>query len=75
MNQIQLFIDNQQSNWKNTWISMNYCRNWIWEGIREILQNQLDGIIMNIGKKNVKVIPYGPSHIKFQFKIKINYHH
>ena len=49
---------------------MNYCRNWkIWEGIREILQNQLDGIIMKIGKKNIKVISFGPSHnnIKFQY--------
>ena len=71
MNQTQLFIDNQQSNWKNTWISMNYCRNWgIWEGIREILQNQLDGIIMNIGKKNIKVIPYGPTHNNIQFQYK-----
>ena len=52
MSQTQLFIDNKEENWINTWISMNYCRNWkIWEGIREILQNQLDGIIMKIGKK------------------------
>ena len=71
MNQTQLFIDNQQSNWQNTWISMNYCRNWgIWEGIREILQNQLDGVIMNIGKKNIKVIPYGPTHNNIQFQYK-----
>ena len=71
MNQTQLFINNQQSNWKNTWISMNYCRNWgIWEGIREILQNQLDGIIMNIGKKNIKIIPYGPTHNNIQFQYK-----
>ena len=34
---------------------MNNSRNWK-EGIREILQNQLDGIIMKIGKKNIKVI-------------------
>ena len=62
MSQTQLFIDNKEEKWINTWISMNYCRNWkIWEGIREILQNQLDGII--------KVISFGPSHnnIKFQY--------
>ena len=40
---------------------MNNSRNWkIWEEIREILKNQLDGIIMKIGKKNIKIIPYGP---------------
>ena len=32
-----------------------------------IIKNQLDGIIMNIGKKNINVIPYGPTHNNIQF--------
>ena len=70
MSKQQLFITNSQGEWINTWISLNYCRNWgIWEGIREILQNQLDGIIMSIGKINIKVIPYGDKYnnTKYQF--------
>ena len=79
MNQTQLFIDNQQSNWQNTWISMNYCRNWgIWEGIREILQNQFDGILKKIGKKSkIKVIPknnyiYNGKNYQFEFDFMSN---
>ena len=70
MSKQQLFITNSQGEWINTWISLNYCRNWgIWEGIREILQNQLDGIIMSIGKINIKVIAYGDKYnnTKYQF--------
>lgn len=37
----------------NTWISVNYCKNWgLREGMREILQNQKDSIIDLIGKEN-----------------------
>ena len=73
MSQTQLFIDNKEEKWINTWISMNYCRNCkIWEGIREILQNQMDGIATLIGKANIKVNPVGPAQngVKFQFDFK-----
>ena len=49
---------------------MNYCKEWgIWEGIREILQNQMDGISSIIGKSNIRVNPKEPSvnNIKYQF--------
>lgn len=60
MNQPQIFINPNQQEYINTWISMNYCKKWdIWEGIREILQNQMDGITSLIGKTNISVIPVG----------------
>lgn len=71
MSQDQLFITPNQQEYINTWISMNYCKKWdIWEGIREILQNQMDGITSIIGKANIRVIPEGPkqNNIKYQFK-------
>ena len=67
----QLFVNPNQTEYINTWISMNYCKKWdIWCGIREILQNQMDGITSLIGKSNIKVIPFGPSvnNVKYQFK-------
>ena len=71
MSQDQLFITPNQQEYINTWISMNYCKKWdIGEGIREILQNQMDGITSIIGKANIRVIPEGPkqNNIKYQFK-------
>ena len=52
-----LITCNQKKNeFINTWISEEYCPNWgIWEAIREILQNQLDGITEKIGKKNILI--------------------
>ena len=49
---------------------MNYCKNWgICEGIRELLQNQMDGISSSIGKSNIQVEPYNPARndVKYQF--------
>ena len=63
--------------YENLWISKYYCNKepnkWgIWEGLREILQNQFDGIKKKIGKKSkIKVIPkneYLYNGIKYQFE-------
>ena len=65
-----MFVMMNQPEYINTWISTNYCKKWdIWEGMREILQNQMDGITSLIGKSNIRVIPFGPSqnNIKYQF--------
>ena len=36
----------------NTWISVNYCKDWLFlEGIREVLQNQMDGMTSVATKK------------------------
>lgn len=73
MNQPQIFINPNQQEYINTWISMNYCKKWdIWERIREILQNQMDGITSLIGKTNISVIPVGPmeNNVKYQFDFK-----
>ena len=70
MQQEQLFVNPQHPAYINTWISTNYCKKWdIWEGIREILQNQMDGITSIIGKANIRVIPIGPmeNNTKYQF--------
>ena len=70
MNQPNIFINPNPQEYINTWISMNYCKSWdIWEGIREILQNQMDGITSIIGKANIRVIPFGPiqNNVKYQF--------
>lgn len=42
---------------QNMWISERYCKEWkLKEGIRELLQNQYDAIISNIGTKhNLKI--------------------
>ena len=66
-----LFYTPSQQDYTNTWISMNYCKNWgIWEGIRELLQNQMDGIASLIGKSNIKVDPLDPvrNGVKYQFR-------
>ena len=63
--------------YENLWISKYYCNKepnkWgIWEGLREILQNQFDGIKKRIGQKSkIKVIPkneYLYNGIKYQFE-------
>ena len=63
--------------YENLWISKYYWNKepnkWgIWEGLREILQNQYDGILKKIGKKSkIKVIPkneYIYNGIKYQFE-------
>lgn len=51
---------NAEDEYINTWISENYCKNnWKFaEGIREILQNQMDGIVSKVGKKgDIKIVP------------------
>ena len=65
-----MYAIRNQPEYINTWISTNYCKKWdIWEGMREILQNQMDGITSLIGKSNISVIPFGPSQndTKYQF--------
>ena len=65
-----LFYNPNQQEYTNTWISMNYCKSWgILEGIREFLQNQMDGITSLIGKSNIHVEPYNPTRngVKYQF--------
>ena len=70
--------------YENLWISKYYCNKepnkWgIWEGLREILQNQYDGILKKIGKKSeIKVIPkneylYKGIKYQFEFDFKSNY--
>ena len=51
---MSLFVT-PRDDYKNTWISTNYCNNepnkWdIWEGMRELLQNQMDGIVSKLKK-------------------------
>ena len=42
---------------KNTWISKEYCPDWeLWHGLREILQNQYDGIIERLYVKSGKAL-------------------
>ena len=42
---------------KNTWISKEYCPDWqLWHGLREILQNQYDGIIERLYIKSGKAL-------------------
>ena len=45
----------------NMWISERYCKNWgLKEGIRELIQNQYDGVISKIkSKDNLKTIQVG----------------
>ena len=45
----------------NMWISERYCKNWgLKEGIRELIQNQYDGIISKIKSKDyLKVVQIG----------------
>ena len=65
-----LFYTKNQEDYINTWISMNYCKSWgIWEGIRELLQNQMDGVTSIIGKSNIHVEPYPPARngVNYQF--------
>ena len=68
---------NHEKDYENMWISEFYCsvepNRWgIWEGLREVLQNQFDGIVKKIGKKEkIKVIPKGEykyNNIKYQFE-------
>ena len=74
---MSLFVT-PRDDYKNTWISTNYCNNepnkWdIWEGMREILQNQMDGIVSQLKKKeNVRVIPGEETvnGIQYQFEFR-----
>lgn len=65
-----MFYTPNEEEYTNTWISMNYVKKWgIWEGIREILQNQFDGITSIIGKINIDVVKKPPEKngVKYQF--------
>ena len=59
------YLDNKPvlnlEGFNNMWISERYCKNWgLKEGIRELLQNQYDGVISKIKtKNNLKVIQTG----------------
>ena len=68
---------NQDKDYENMWISEYYCsvepNKWgIWEGLREVLQNQFDGIVKKIKKKElIHVIPKGEyiyNGITYQFE-------
>ena len=54
----------------NTWISIDYCKHWgLWEGIREILQNQMDGMTAITGsKKNFLTTKCDPDGLHYKFK-------
>ena len=59
----------------NMWISDKYCKNWgIKEAIRELIQNQYDGIITKIlTKNNLKVIKVGNKENINGSKIYLNF--
>ena len=68
---------NVDKEYENMWISEFYCsvepNKWgIWEGLREVLQNQFDGIVKKIkDKTKIHVIPksdYVYNGIKYQFE-------
>ena len=68
---------NDAKDYENMWISEFYCsvepNKWgIWEGLREVLQNQFDGIVKQIGdKEKINVIPkseYVYNGIKYLFE-------
>ena len=71
-------VDKEYENeYENMWISEFYCsvepNKWgIWEGLREVLQNQFDGIVKKIkDKTKIHVIPksdYVYNGIKYQFE-------
>ena len=72
---------NQDKDYENMWISEYYCsiepNKWgIWEGLREVLQNQFDGIVKKIKKKElIHVIPkseyiYNGITYQFEFEFK-----
>ena len=57
----------------NTFISKSYLgEDWkVKDAIREVLQNQYDGINMKIGKSNVKIIPKGNDRLNaFEFEFR-----
>jgi hypothetical protein len=57
---------------RNTFISKSYIADWeTKDAIREVLQNQYDGINMKIGKSNIKVIPKGTDRLNaFEFEFR-----
>ena len=57
---------------RNTFISKTYIADWeIKDAIREVLQNQYDGINMKISKSNIKVIPKGNDRLNaFEFEFR-----
>ena len=61
---------------QNTFISEHYIYDWKpKDGIREVLQNQYDGINTKIGKSNVLIIPKGDDRLnafEFEFRNKNN---
>ena len=60
----------------NTFISKSYLgEDWkVKDAIREVLQNQYDGINMKIGKSNVKIIPKGNDRLNaFEFEFRNKY--
>ena len=68
---------NSDKDYENLWISEYYCPDWgLWEGFREILQNQFDNIVKIIGdKEKVKVNPknkyiYNGITYEFEFEFK-----
>ena len=58
----------KKNNEFNTWVSHLYCKRWgLREGMREILQNQKDEIINQIGKENLEIKTYNDSNYDFDF--------
>jgi hypothetical protein len=57
---------------QNTFISKSYISDWeIKDAIREVLQNQYDGINYQISKSNVKIIPKGNDRLNaFEFEFR-----
>lgn len=57
----------------NTWIMKKYCNHWgLWEAIREILQNQWDGMTEIAKLKSNIDIKRDPDGLKYEFKNKLN---
>ena len=57
---------------QNTFISKSYISDWkVKDAIREVLQNQYDGINFKISKKNIIVIPKGSDRLNaFEFEFR-----
>ena len=57
---------------QNTFISKNYIEDWKpKDALREVLQNQYDGINSKIGKSNVKILPKQAERLNaFEFEFR-----
>ena len=68
----QNYLSSSNSIRQNTFMSRNYIEDWKPEdGIREVLQNQYDGINSIIGKSNVIIIPKGEDRLNaFEFEFR-----